>query len=64
MVKHRNYKIRKKVKFVLFIIFSLFYMLDTEVVNKIRVGIFTDPYAYKSLIDTRFLFEGRLRMDC
>ena len=33
VVKHRNYKIRKKVKFVLFIIFSLFYMLDAEAVN-------------------------------
>ena len=33
VVKHRNYKIRKKVKFVLFIIFSFFYMLDNEVVN-------------------------------
>ena len=60
MVKHPNLKNRKNVKFVLFLIFFLFYVLDTELINKLRVGIFADPYAGKSLIDRIFRFEGRM----
>lgn len=60
VVKHPNLKIRKNVKFVLFLNFFFFYVLDTELINKLRVGIFADPYAGKSLIDRIFRFEGRM----